>query len=316
MSNELAVINQEMSLQDTMQLGDVLAKSGFFQDSRDAAQAIVKILAGRELGFGPVASMTGVNVIKGKVALSANLIAASVKRSGRYNYRVTQMTNDACAIDFYEGGEKIGTSEFTAADAKAAGLSGDNWRKYPRNMLFARAMSNGAKWFCPDLSGGPLYTPDELGAEVDGESGEMIDITPAPATGKPPQTATPREKLTYTQLKEKFNAFCGAMEERGVYVDGESGDRLPAKMHKAGNKTPQIIAATITKLLGGDADAYHNALLNLTGKSSANDLTAIEVAGIFKILFNGADHISFETPVIDTAFQDFTVIAKQDDIPF
>ena len=58
----------------------------------------------------------------------------------------------------------------------AAGLdSNTNWRKYPRNMLFARAISNGARWYCPDLFGGsPVYTPDELGAEVDGETGEVL----------------------------------------------------------------------------------------------------------------------------------------------
>jgi len=167
------------SLDDTMMLGKLLAQSGYFADSRDAGQAVVKVLAGAELGFGPIASMTGINIIKGKVTLSANLIAAAIKRSGRYNYRVSEMTDTACKIVFYEGKEQIGVSTFTMDDAKAAGLAGDNWRKFPRNMLFARAISNGAKWYCPDLSGGPLYTPDELGAQVDGETGEVIDA-PAP----------------------------------------------------------------------------------------------------------------------------------------
>lgn len=185
--NELAV--RDISFSETMQLGEVLAKSGFFQDSQSAAQAIVKVLAGRELGFGPVASMTGINVIKGKVSLSANLIAAAIKRSGRYNYRVVRLDDTACSIKFFEGGKEIGDSTFTMDDAKQAGLATDNWRKFPKNMLFARAMSNGAKWYCPDLSGGPLYTPDELGMEVDGETGEIITA--------PEWHAVP--EVTYTQ---------------------------------------------------------------------------------------------------------------------
>ena len=44
---------------DLMRLGDVLSKSQYFQDAKDAAQAIVKVLAGQELGIGPIAAMTG-----------------------------------------------------------------------------------------------------------------------------------------------------------------------------------------------------------------------------------------------------------------
>jgi len=167
-------------LADTMQLGDVLAKSGFFSDSRGAAQAVVKILAGREIGVGPIAAMTGVNIIKGRVTLSANIMAAAIKRDPRYDYRIKRLDDDGCELEFYEGGKAVGTSSFDKADAKQAGLSGDNWTKYPRNMFFARAISNGAKWFCPDIFGGPVYTPDELGAAVDGETGEIIDGETSP----------------------------------------------------------------------------------------------------------------------------------------
>lgn len=164
---------------DTMTLGKMLAQSGYFQDAREAAQAIVKVLAGRELGIGPVAAMTGIYIVKGRVTLSANLIGAAIKRSGRYNYRVLRMDNDGCEIEFYEHGEAIGKSAFDKQDAIAAGLAnGDNWRKFPRNMMWARAISNGAKWFTPDVFAGPVYTPDELGERVDGETGEPIDVTP------------------------------------------------------------------------------------------------------------------------------------------
>src|SRR5512146_271170 len=173
---------------DVMTLGTVFAKSGYFQDARDAAQAVVKMLAGSELGFGPVASMTGIYIVKGRVSLSANLIAAAVKKGGKYNYRVAELSDTACKIVFFEGKEQIGESSFTMEDAKVAGLVTENYRKFARNMLFARAMSNGAKWFCADVFGGPVYTPDELGAVIDGETGEVISEGTARAATPPPPT--------------------------------------------------------------------------------------------------------------------------------
>ena len=175
MPDEIVPINgKPPDLGQTLGLGRVYAASGVFADTRGAAQAVVKILAGREMGFGPNASMTGVNIIRGRVTLSANLMAAAVRRSRRYDYRIRKHTDSECVIEFLMDGQPIGTSSFTMEDARRAGLAhGENWKKYPRNMLFARAISNGAKWHCPDVFGGPVYTPDELGAAVDGETGEM-----------------------------------------------------------------------------------------------------------------------------------------------
>lgn len=164
-----------------------MAASGFFADSRNAAQAVVKILAGQEMGFGPFASMNGVYIISGRPSIGANLMAAAVKKSGRYNYQIAEMTEKACSITFFENGKEIGVSTFTAEDARKAGTK--NMDKYARNMLFARAMSNGVRWYCPDVfNGSTVYTPEELGANVN-EDGEVIDLpvtetTPAPTNGK------------------------------------------------------------------------------------------------------------------------------------
>lgn len=188
MSEEMAKFGEAalVPLADTMNLGKLLAQSGYFQDARDMAQAVVKVLAGRELGFGPIASMTGIYIVKGRVTLSANLIAAAIKRSGKYTYTVREMTDKAVQLDFLEGGKVLGPSRFTIEDAQKAGLvSGENWKHYPRNMLFARALSNGAKWYTPDVFGGPIYTPDELGERVDAETGEILE----PAKLAPPTPA-------------------------------------------------------------------------------------------------------------------------------
>jgi hypothetical protein len=182
------------SFGEAMRIGEVLAESGFFADTPTAAKAIVKMLAGRELGFGPIASMTGVDIIQGQVAVKPKLLASAIQRSPHFRYRVVEHDEQHCAIEFYEDGELAGRSEFTMADATKAALAGkDSWRKYPRNMLWARAMSNGANWYCAAIFGGPVYTPEELGAEVDAE-GEVVSAPETPPAAR--DAATPEAAPT------------------------------------------------------------------------------------------------------------------------
>ncbi len=181
--------------QDIEMLGRAMAASGFFKDIKSASQAMVKILAGKEIGLPPIAAMTGIHLIDGKVSLGANLIAAAVKRSGRYNYRVREHTADGCRIEFFEHGESVGISEFTMQDAQAANLTGKAvWRQYPRNMLFARALTNGARWYCADVFGGAVYTEEELEHDERGpylgQSAQVVyqtePIEPAPVVQAEP----------------------------------------------------------------------------------------------------------------------------------
>jgi len=190
MNNELATRGVSGTLtvrtmDDLARMADMLARSGYFKDAREAAQAGVKVLAGLEMGFGAFASMTGIHLIDGKPSVGANLLAQAVKRSGRYNYRVVTHTENECVITFFEGGEKIGESSFSMKDAQAAGVAGRGpWKSYPKAMLFARALSQGVRWHCPDVLGGTTaYVPEELGANVDGD-GNVIEVArverPAP----------------------------------------------------------------------------------------------------------------------------------------
>jgi hypothetical protein len=183
---------------ETEKVAAAMVKSGYFQDSRDVSQAIVKILAGREMGFGAFASMTGVYIIQGRPSVGANLMASAVKRSGRYDYRVMEMTDTACEIEYLQGGKSIGRSRFTIEDARKAQTK--NLDKFPRNMLFARAMSNGVRWYCPDVfDGAPVYTPEELGADVtesgDVVPGSFVEVKPAQAPAPAPKAPPEHEEV-------------------------------------------------------------------------------------------------------------------------
>jgi hypothetical protein len=152
---------------DVMTLAQMFVKSGYFTDVKDVAQAVVKIVAGQEVGLGPMASLMGIYIVQGKPSWSANLMATQIRRSQRYDYRINELSDGACELEFFERGRSLGKSRFTMADAKQARLAEKEiWKSYPRNMLFARAMSNGCRWYCADVFGGVTpYTPEELGGE-------------------------------------------------------------------------------------------------------------------------------------------------------
>jgi len=210
-------------------LGKLLAVSGYFSDVKDQAQAVVKVLAGDELGIPPIAAMMGIYIVKGKVQLGSNLIASQVRRHG-YDYRVVHLDAQKCVVEFMGRPDtsgkraRLGESSFSIADAVQAGLNEGTYKKYPRNMLFNRAISNGAKWFTPDVFAGiPVYAEGELSdaPEVQSEHPEVIEHKAEPEPPKiepmknPPSFA---EKLAaYTREKERVGekAYYAVLAKHG-----------------------------------------------------------------------------------------------------
>lgn len=156
---------QHMSLDEIGKVGRVFAASGMFSDTRDAAQCVVKILAGQELGIGPFAAMANIDIIKGQPEINANLMRALVQRSDKYGYRIMEWDDKHCVMEWTEDGEVVGESSFTLEEAKRAGLSGANWQKFAKAMLLARATSQGARAYAPGIFGGNAYVKGEISGE-------------------------------------------------------------------------------------------------------------------------------------------------------
>ena len=178
------------SLGEIERLASHFYDSGLFGNSpKTQGEIIVKMLAGAENGFPPFASVQGIHVIQGKPEMGADLLARAVKQSGRYDYRVREMSDERVRIEFFDGDESIGESSFSMSDAKRAGISNAMYGKYPRNMLFARAMSNGVAWFCPDATSTRFYTDGEINGQDRSEPETVIhEVTvergPFPDTGE------------------------------------------------------------------------------------------------------------------------------------
>jgi hypothetical protein len=164
-----------MNTTDMMNVSKAFYESGMFTDIKSIAQAMVKISAGAEIGIPPFAAMTGIHIIQGKPTIGAGLIASRVKGSGKYDYKVIEASEKVCSIDFYQGATKIGNSTFTIEDAKKALTK--NIDKFPKNMLFARAISNGVKWYCPDVFSGPVYVPEEMPSVTEDTHHTVVDTT-------------------------------------------------------------------------------------------------------------------------------------------
>jgi len=183
MSNE--IIKRDVPITEILEMAKLFAESKMFDGISQIASAFVKIKAGAEIGIPAFAAMSGIHIIKGKLTIGANLMAACVKGSGKYDYKVVKLDESIASVDFLQSGKAIGNSTFTIADAKKAGTQ--NLDKYPKNMLFARAMSNGVKWFCPDVFTMPVYTPEELGEVApveDIQHEEVKPITPVKPKSK------------------------------------------------------------------------------------------------------------------------------------
>ena len=180
----------------------LFALSGLFSDIKGTsleqalAQAFVKIDLGESMGLSPAEAMTGIDLIQGRVAISANIRAARMQRAG-FSWDILQLDDKGCRLSLkYKGqqlyredvDEKTGevtkspaVVSFTEADAARAGLSSkDNYKKNPRNMFFARAITNAQRWYAPGiLSVNILSTEEAMDlSSIDLETKSAIDAAP------------------------------------------------------------------------------------------------------------------------------------------
>jgi len=184
-NKELTIIE---SLKEPFALGEVFIQSGMFKDTKTQAQAVCKIIAGKEIGLAPMESMQNIYMTPdGKIGVMAKVVGALIKKSLKYDYSIEKLDETECIIAFFvvnkEKRIEVGKSSFTSKDAARAGLiNKDNYKNYPRNMNFARALMNGARWYTPDVYCGYSAeeiedtTPvQEIGTVVIDSKGEVIN---------------------------------------------------------------------------------------------------------------------------------------------
>ena len=264
-------------LPDSDALGDLwrvcqrVIGTGFLPDSiRSPEQAFAIALKGRELGIPPMMAFAGLYIIKGKVELTASMMSAMLRRGG-VKIEEVQVDASMAHLRFDRDGEKAEVC-FTMEDAKRANLVNQTWNKYPRQMLYARALSEGARRIGPDLVSG-AYVSGEISMEVGGNGNgikieaEFVEETPESVEETPEKPA-----LTATPVAEE------ASEE----ASEPKPKRQPAKASEAQVKKLVVLCNKVSL----SSDEVHAMLRGLYGLevSSRKDLTKAQATKLIDAL--------------------------------
>jgi len=228
---------------------------------------------GRSLGIEPMAAINGVHVIEGKPSASSGLISALVRRAG-HRLRVWverdqqgKLVAAVATIIRRDDPDFEFRAVWTMGRAQAAGLTNKAvWKNYPEAMLKARAISEVAREACEEELSGVGYTPEELGAEVNGD-GSVVVTTAVARENRPGQTI--REAVAPPEPPQPPDG----MEPT---ITGPQQKKMAALMREAGITDRDTALAFVADVIGREV-------------ASRNELTVAEAGRVI-------DHLEKNPP--------------------
>lgn len=198
-----------------VELGHVLAKSGYYKDARDPAQAAVKVMIGLDLGVSPTAALTCIQTMEdnGRIVflIEAKLLAAAVKQHPAVEYRIVERTEARCEVEFLrrgpdgefapEGPNVVWTIEKARGAVKGFEKK-PTWKNLPDVMLTWRALAEGFRLYFPDiLAGGAVYAMEEFDAERESLRETLEPAGPKPLTDQRAEELREEANAAYERLR-------------------------------------------------------------------------------------------------------------------
>ncbi len=189
MSNELVVKETDQMLEDiqnTQKMCHALMQSPHYK--RMGAEGIYAIVEkAKSIGVSPLDALNGgMYYVQGKVEMTAAMMNQMIRQRNHSITKDKKSDENICILH----GKRVDNGDtwvesFSIDDAKKAGIYRNQWIKYPKDMLFARALSRLARQLFPDVIKGcyvqgeisdapPLYQPVEQAEET------VIDVETAP----------------------------------------------------------------------------------------------------------------------------------------
>ena len=141
-------------------LASVASKGGTHNMSVDTLMNVM--LTAKDLGISPMKAINGgFYVVNGKISMSTALMTDRIRKEG-HSIKIPEWTSQKCVVIGVrkDNGDSV-KFEFTMEDAQIAGLvNSATWKKFPKQMLYNRAMSTLARTLFSDVVGN-AYSEDE-----------------------------------------------------------------------------------------------------------------------------------------------------------
>ena len=208
----MAVIGGKFTLRDLTTMATAVAASQIFPGIRTQAQAFTLMLLADSMGMHPMTALRQFDMLpNGKPAMKSEALLAQYVAAGG-TYKVTERSIERAAGTFTFRANSVDV-EFTAEDAKKAGLAGkDNYLHYMADMLFWRMVARGVRSSGSGVGVGIITTEeaqstvltvervpvdaDTPGRRTFGKTAIKQPDTPAP-TAEPEKAKDPADGIPY-----------------------------------------------------------------------------------------------------------------------
>lgn len=230
--------DHEMMVFQTMAKHAVTSK--MYKGIGDEAGLMAIMLSARELGIPPMAALNGgLNIISGKVEISARMMSSLIRKAG-HSIQIKASTNNECTLVGQRGDNKDSmTCSFSMEDARMAGLvkEGGGWKKFPADMLYARCLSRLSRRLFADVIG-----VGYIEGEIKEATYEVIEALPEEPNKEEGLLKTFLEQFDKDdqlgwakyihQIKEKFNVSVEKIVEKYIADPAASQEKYKAWKQK------------------------------------------------------------------------------------
>lgn len=151
--------NQLVTYEEKRGLAAAFVKSKLFGVT-DESQALALMALCEAEGLHPAKAIQEYHIIQGKPALKADAMLARFQRAGGSVNWISYTDEKVEGTFTHPQGGSI-TVEWTLARAQQAQIRNEMWKKYPRNMMRSRCISEGVRAIFPGISTG-IYTVEEM----------------------------------------------------------------------------------------------------------------------------------------------------------